>query len=43
MTAVEGEAAESTRRKRIFGSVLTVAVAAISVWLYSTLGMEKGI
>ena len=36
-------AAESTRRKRIFGSVLTVAVAAISVWLYSTLGMEKGI
>lgn len=36
-------ASESTRRKRIFGSILTVAVAAISVWLYSTLGMEKGI
>lgn len=36
-------AAESTRRKRIFGSVLSVAVAAISVWLFSTLGMEKGI
>ena len=36
-------AAESTRRKRIVGSILAVAVGALSVWLYSTLGMEKGI
>ena len=36
-------AAESTRMKRIYGSVLTVAVAAISVLLFSYLGMEKGI
>lgn len=36
-------AAEATKRKRIIGSLLSVAVAAISVWLYSTLGMEKGI
>src|SRR5690606_38089744 len=33
-------AAESTRRKRIFGSFLTVAVAVISVWLFGNLGME---
>jgi SecD/SecF fusion protein len=36
-------AAESNRRKRIVGSILAVAVAALSVWLYSSLGMEKGI
>ena len=36
-------AAESTRRKRIFGSILTVSVAALCVWLFGTLGMEKGI
>lgn len=36
-------AAETSRRKRIVGSVLAVAVAALSVWLYSSLGMQKGI
>jgi SecD/SecF fusion protein len=36
-------AAESSRRKRVLGSVLAVAVGAICVWLYGTLGMQKGI
>lgn len=36
-------AAESNRRKRVFGSILAVAVGALSVWLYSSLGMQKGI
>ncbi len=35
-------AAESARRKRIVGSLLSIAVAALCVWL-SSLGMEKGI
>lgn len=34
---------ESTRRKRIIGTILSVSVAALSVWLYQTLGMVKGI
>lgn len=36
-------AAESARRKRIVGSLLSIAVAALCVWLFSSLGMEKGI
>jgi len=34
---------ESARRKRIIGSFLAVAMTAMSVWFYGTLGMEKGI
>ncbi len=36
-------AAESVRRKRLVGTLLAVAVAALSVWLYEGLGMVKGI
>jgi len=36
-------AAESARRKRIVGTILSVSVAALCVWLYQGLGMEKGI
>lgn len=36
-------ASESTRWKRIAGSVLAVSITAVCVWLYSTLGMEQGI
>ncbi len=36
-------AAESARRKRIVGTILSISVAALCVWLYQGLGMEKGI
>ncbi len=36
-------AAEAKRQKRIIGSILAVAVTGLCVWLYSSLGMEKGI
>ncbi len=36
-------ATESARRKRIFGTILSIAVVALSVWLFQGLGMEKGI
>lgn len=36
-------AAEARRQKRIIGSILAVAVTGLCVWLYSSLGMEKGI
>ena len=36
-------AAEIQKRKRMIGTVLTIGVTALCVWLYSTLGMEKGI
>lgn len=36
-------AAENVRRKRILGTILSVFVAGASVWLFQTLGMEKGI
>lgn len=36
-------ASEASRRKRIVGAVLSVAVAALSLWLYQSLGMQKGI
>jgi len=36
-------AAESARRKRIIGTILSISVAALCVWLYQGLGMEKGI
>lgn len=36
-------AAEAKRRKRIVGSILAVSVTGLCLWLYSTLGMEKGI
>lgn len=36
-------AAEKARIKRIVGAVLAVAITGLCVWLYSSLGMEKGI
>lgn len=36
-------AAEAAKRKRMIGSILAIAVTALCVWLYSTLGMEQGI
>ena len=36
-------ATETARRKRIVGSILTVFVGALCVWLYSTVGMKQGI
>ena len=36
-------AAEIQKRKRMIGTVLAIGVTALCVWLYSTLGMEKGI
>jgi len=36
-------AAEKARRKRIIGTILSVSVAALCIWLYQGLGMEKGI
>ncbi len=36
-------ATESARRKRVFGSVLAVSVAALCVWLFQGIGMEQGI
>jgi len=36
-------AADGERRKRLIGTFLSVIFAAISVWVYQSLGMEKGI
>ena len=36
-------ATEATKRKRIAGTVLAVFITSLCVWLYGTLGMEKGI
>lgn len=36
-------AAEAQKRKRMIGTILAIGVTALCVWLYSTLGMEKGI
>jgi len=36
-------ASESAKRKRIVGTILSIAVAALSIWLYESLDMVKGI
>jgi len=36
-------ASEAARWKRMIGSILAVAVTALSVWFFTSLGMEKGI
>lgn len=36
-------AAEKEKRKRVIGTILTISVAALCVWFYSALGIDKGI
>jgi len=36
-------ATEKVKKKRWIGSLLSVLVAALSIWLYESIGMEKGI